>query len=197
MRHGRFDAMTLALSRRGLVGGAALLAAGWGAHPAAGTSVSAGACDTGQLAVSSAPVGGALAQTFVAAASGPVSKIRVRIQNSKDDTGNFVVRLLGTTGSSSPVPNGADVLATKTVKRKKAPKGDNVVLTVKFKAAQAAQIVDGTTYAVAVSKDGSDGVTLRSALGNVCPDGDGFQADATDIFAKVNVEFDHEVFVGF
>ena len=197
MRNGRFDAMTLALSRRGLVGGAALLAAGWGAHPAAGTSVSAGACDTGQLAVSSAPVGGALAQTFVAAASGPVSKIRVRIQNSKDDTGNFVVRLLGTTGSSSPVPNGADVLATKTVKRKKAPKGDNVVLTVTFKAGQAAQIADGTAYAVAVSKTGSDGVALRSALGNVCPDGDGFQADAADIFAKVNVEFDYAVFVGF
>ena len=196
MRNGRFDAMTLALSRRGLVGGAALLAAGWGAHPAAGTSVSAGACDTGQLAVSSAPVGGALAQTFVAAASGPVSKIRVRIQNSKDDTGNFVVRLLGTTGSSSPVPNGADVLATKTVKRKKAPKGDNVVLTVTFKAGQAAQIADGTAYAVAVSKTGSDGVALRSALGNVCPDGDGFQADAADIFAKVNVEFDYAVFVG-
>ena len=197
MRNGRFDAMTLALSRRGLVGGAALLAAGWGAHPAAGTSVSAGACDTGQLAVSSAPVGGALAQTFVAAASGPVSKIRVRIQNSKDDTGNFVVRLLGTTGSSSPVPNGADVLATKTVKRKKAPKGDNVVLTVTFKAGQAAQIADGTAYAVAASKTGSDGVALRSALGNVCPDGDGFQADAADIFAKVNVEFDYAVFVGF
>ena len=197
MRNGRFDAMTLALSRRGLVGGAALLAAGWGAHPAAGTSVSAGACDTGQLAVSSAPVGGALAQTFVAAASGPVSKIRVRIQNSKDDTGNFVVRLLGTTGSSSPVPNGADVLATKTVKRKKAPKGDNVVLTVTFKAGQAAQIADGTAYAVAVPKTGSDGVALRSALGNVCPDGDGFQADAADIFAKVNVEFDYAVFVGF
>ena len=197
MRNGRFDAMTLALSRRGLVGGAALLAAGWGAHPAAGTSVSAGACDTGQLAVSSAPVGGALAQTFVAAASGPVSKIRVRIQNSKDDTGNFVVRLLGTTGSSSPVPNGADVLANKTVKRKKAPKGDNVVLTVTFKAGQAAQIADGTAYAVAVSKTGSDGVALRSALGNVCPDGDGFQADAADIFAKVNVEFDYAVFVGF
>lgn len=196
MRDERFDALARTCSRRGALAVAGLLAAG--ARPAvAGRVFSAGACDTGQLVATSVPAGGTIAQTFASEASGPVSKITLRIQNGKDDTGNFVVQLLGTVGTPLAFPDGQQVLASKTITRKNAPKGDNVVLAAKFKAKHAAQIETGTTYAVAVRKTGSDGVTVRAALGNACANGTGFTAVANGPFTQANVEIDYAVFVGF
>lgn len=189
-----FDRLARTVTRRGLARMAAgALAAR--ARPAAADPVAAADCATTQVAVFGAE---RVAQTFVAAAGGKVSALRLRVQNAPGESGTFVVQLLAVDPDTA-VPTDK-VLAAKRIKPGKLDGADNALLEARFKRKAAAKVVVGQRYAVAVFRDGPSLVNVRGQpSAAACPNSAAFVSEKPKGAFSPVAAFDmaHEVLVGF
>ncbi len=189
METGRFDAAARAVSRRGLVGGATLLLLGRETRTAAGEEVQAGSCGfpAGSF-VTNVGKGGVLAQSFVAEASGSLSRITLTIVRGKRDKGNYDVQLYGTLGPPYNFPDINNLLTSTTIQGKSLKKGD-VELIAEFTGAAAVPITSETAYAVAVAKTGKTGPKVRAWWNNAgtCANGTSFTREADSTYFSENI----------
>lgn len=119
------------------------------------------------------------AQSFTAARSGALREIRVLINKAQNDRDYIVqlVRMSGAVPSSSTL----DVLAAATIPDSAVPAG-NATLVAKF---AATNLVQGTQYAVVVSRPGSEMAIPVPLNGNSCA-GDFSEAQADGAFVTQN-----------
>lgn len=164
-------------------------------EPAAASALLSIACSTTRVAAFGAE---RAAETFTPLVGGKVSKIALRVQNPADESGDFVVQLLAAdriTGFPT-----SKVLGSRRIKASSLTGVDNVPLEATFKRKRAPKIVVGTRYAVAVFRDGPDGISVRGQTGNPCPDNTLFVSDkpkGSFSLAGGTVDIDFEVWVGF
>jgi hypothetical protein len=103
-----------------------------------------------------------LAQTFSAIASGPLVKAELRLIKAPASAGNYVLRLSPLDGAGVPTNI---VLAEATVADASVPDGQS---TVTFSFASPAAVAVGTSYALVVTRPGSDKLAWAGQTGNSC-----------------------------
>jgi hypothetical protein len=131
-----------------------------------------------------------LAQTFTAIASGPLVRAELRLTEPAGSTGDYVLRL-------SPIdPAGIPtnvVLAETQVADGNVPNGQS---TVTFDFANPASVEAGTSYALVVTRPGSNQLVWVGKTGNACS-GTAFMSPSQDaaFIAVGNIDFTFTTYV--
>jgi hypothetical protein len=133
-----------------------------------------------------------LAQTFTANLGGPLSRIRLTLHKEEGSSGDWLVRISPVDGSGRPT---AEVLAESTINDALLPPGD-LLLLVDFGKSKAAKLIEGTSYALVVSRPGASQVGLRTRSGNPCSGA--FFVDCRGTFQTVSgIDLPLLAYVGF
>jgi hypothetical protein len=113
-------------------------------------------------AVTILDVNARIAQTFTAIASGPLVRAEVRVIKPPATLGDFILRLAPVDGSGVPTNI---VLAETPLLDINVPNGPS---TVSFTFANPASVVAGTTYALVLTRSGSDQLAWGGKMGDGC-----------------------------
>jgi hypothetical protein len=133
---------------------------------------------------------GRLSQTFTALKSGKLVKAQLLLSEPAGSLGSYVLRLAPVDGAGVPT-NG--VLAEAAVSDANVPTGQS---TVSFTFATPASIVAGTTYALVVTRPGSDKLVWLGQTGNNCT-GTAYFSDSqiAQFVVLGNLDFNFQTFV--
>jgi len=110
------------------------------------------------------------AASFAPLQSGKLSRIQISLDKTEGSTGAFVVKLVSVeSGNGFP---GTTVLASKKVPNDRVPAGEFQTLVASFKMRHGFKLVQGTTYAVVVSRPNADasGWKVRFGENEKCTD---------------------------
>jgi hypothetical protein len=154
-----------------------------------------GVCYAPTNAVGTRPGDGRLAETFVAGASGKLSRVQLDVYKPANTTGDYLVHFLAVDAAGTPTNK---VLAKARIFDTDVPVGNSVTVNAHFRPHKTATLKAGKRYAVAVSRPGPNGIMANSAI-NGCVNDRMFRSDTqTDHFVEIpDIDLRVAVFVGF
>ncbi|HEU5434455.1 MAG TPA: hypothetical protein VFU81_22475 [Thermomicrobiales bacterium] len=170
---------------------------GWltGPPPVAAAEQLTGVCYAPTNAVATRPSDGRLAETFVASASGKLSRVQLDLYKPANSSGDYLVQLLAVNAKGTPTNH---VLAKAKIYDSDVPVGMSATVNAHFRPGKTVTLKAGKRYAVAVSRPGPDGILANSAI-NGCVADRLFRSDTqTDPFVEIpDIDLRVAVFVGF